>query len=112
MTRWLYPTQAEPPTTKDAKFILETYQIAAVKLDTNSSYDGDTSTTSFLAANGITVGVWDAAFIDLLKRMCPWTDGTGIGPREAERLRPSHAATVDGAYALVGHQHTYSGVTK
>ena len=86
MARWIYPKQSEPPTTTDAKFILEAFQVAAVKADTQSDYDGSTSTTSFLAENGITVGVWDDAFVALMARLCPWTTGTGIGPREEARI--------------------------
>jgi hypothetical protein len=86
MARWIYPKQSEPPTTTDAKFILEAFQVAAVKADTQSDYDGATSTTSFLADNGITVGVWDDAFVALIARLCPWNDGTAIGPREEARI--------------------------
>ena len=86
MARWVYPKQSEPPTTTDARWVLESYQIAAVKADTQDDYDGAIPSTAFLAAHGITVGVWDDAFVDLLARLCPWTNGTGIGPREETRL--------------------------
>ena len=84
--RWIYPKQSEPPTTRDAEFVLESFQILAVKADTGSTYDGVTSTTSFLQENGITVGVWDDAFVALVGKLCPWSDGAAIGPREEARL--------------------------
>ena len=84
--RWVYPKQSEPPASTDAEFILESFQVLAVKADTGSTYDGATPTTSFLADNGITLGVWDDAFVALLAKLCPWSFGTSIGPREEARL--------------------------
>jgi hypothetical protein len=86
MARWIYPRQSEPPATTDATFILEAFQILAVKADTQVEYGGATGTRAFLEENGLDLGVWDQAFVDLVAKLCPWSDGTGIGPREEVRL--------------------------